>query len=235
MQVLVTSCWARRFLWYASVLLCCVPITLCSQDKPLKTAYLECVRDNRGRNIASRSLQTPVFESKQAFKAYGLVFASYSPEGACKSISTVYLAEPAGTFRVVRQQTEELLADGTVYDGNGIQNIQWSPSGTRLLIEISQWTWGTDAGSNTKYILVGTSGDGGRELPVVSAIQRYFAQPCVMLVSSKGWLDDAHIGIEINSDKDVDEEGRRGPTRSCVGSTTQFSFDTDSGEFGKWQ
>jgi hypothetical protein len=168
-------------------------------------------------------------------KAYGLVVASYSPEGTCKNTSTVYLAEPGGKFRVALQQTEERLPDGSVYDGNGIENVQWSPSGTRLLIEVSQWTWGTDTGSYTKYILVTASEDEPREVPILSAIQRYFAQECARLVSSKGWLDDKHIGIEIKPDQDVDEDGKGGPTRSCVGTTTQFSFDVDSGDFIKWR
>jgi hypothetical protein len=228
--VSVTLCWAPRFLWYASVPLCCGPTTVYSQGKPLKTEYAKCVRDSNGRDVASRSLQTPVFDSKQGFKAYGLVVASYLPEGICKNTSTVYLAEPAGTFRVALQQTQELLPNGSVYDGNGIETLQWSPSGTRLLIEMSQWTWGTDAGSYTKYILVTASGDRARELPIVSAIEGYFAQPCVRLVSSKGWLDDTHIGIEINSDKDADEEAKLGTTRPCFGTTTQFSFDIDSGD-----
>jgi hypothetical protein len=235
MQVSVISGWAARFPWYASVLLCCVATTVHSQEKPLKTEYLECLRNNKGRDVASRSLQTPVFVSKQGFKAYGLVVASYSPEGTCKNTSTVYLAEPGGKFRVALQQTEERLPDGSVYDGNGIENVQWSPSGTRLLIEVSQWTWGTDTGSYTKYILVTASEDEPREVPILSAIQRYFAQECARLVSSKGWLDDKHIGIEIKPDQDVDEDGKGGPTRSCVGTTTQFSFDVDSGDFIKWR
>jgi hypothetical protein len=234
MQAIVIS-WAPRFLCYASVLLGCVATTVYSQDKPLKTEYLECVLDNKSRNVASRSLQTPVFESEQGFKAYGLVIASYSPEGACKNTSTVYLAEPARTFRVVFQQTQERLADGSVYDGNGIENMHWSLSGTRLLVEVSQWTWGTDTGLYTKYILVTAYGDGVTELPIASAIRRYFVQPCIRLVSSKGWVDDTHIGIVINPDKDVDEEGKADPTRSCVGTTTQFSFDIDSGDLVKWR
>lgn len=164
-----------------------------------------------------------------------MVVASHLPEGTCKNTSTFYLAEPAGTFRVALRQTPEPLPDGSVYDGNGIETIQWSPSGTRLLIEVSQWTWGTDYTWNTKYILLTPAEGGARELPIMAAIQRYFAQPCARLVSLKGWLDDARIDIELNSDKDVDEEDVAGPTPSCVGTPTGFSFDVDAGDFLKWR
>ncbi len=179
-------------------------------------------------------MPTPVFDSKQGFRAYGVVLASHSAEGACKNSSTVYFAQPAGTFRVALQQTPEPLPDGSVYDGNGIKSIQWSPSGTRLLIEVSQWTWGTDSDWNTKYILLTPEGD-VRELPIMAAIQKHFAQPCVWLDRSKGWLDDARIDIELNPAKDVDEEGVAGPTPSCIGTPTQFSFDVVSGDFLNWR
>jgi hypothetical protein len=85
------------------------------------------VRDDKGHDVASRSVQTAVFNSQQGFRAYGVVVASHSPERTCKNTSTVYLVEPGGTFRVALQQTPELLPDGSVYDGNGVETIQWSP------------------------------------------------------------------------------------------------------------
>jgi hypothetical protein len=34
------------------------------------------MRDDKGIDVASRSMPTPVFDSKQGFKAYGVVVAS---------------------------------------------------------------------------------------------------------------------------------------------------------------
>lgn len=226
---------APRFLRYACILLCCAPTSGYPHSKALVTEYLECIQDNKGRDIASRSMPTPVFHSKQGFRAYGVVVANLSPEGVCKNTSTVYLADPSRSFRVAFQQTPEPLPDGTVYDGNGIERIQWSPSGTRLLIGVSQWTWGTDSTWNKKYIVLTGSEGSAKELPIKDAIRKYFAQPCAWLSSSKGWLDDTRIDIEINPYKDVDEEGAPGPTRSCVQKPTQFTFDVDSGEFRNWR
>ena len=164
-------------------------------------------------------------------KAYGVVVASRSPEGACTNTTTVYFAEPASTFRVAFQQQPERLPDGSVYDGNGVENIQWSPAGTRLLIEVSQWTWGTDSAWNTKYILISPATGEVQEVPIAAVIQKYFAKPCAWLDSSKGWLDDGRIDIELKPYKDLDEEGELGPTPSCVAKPTRFSFDVDSGNF----
>jgi hypothetical protein len=101
------------------------------------------------------------------------------------------------------------------------------------LIEVSQWTWGTDSTWNTKYILV-TPGTGEvRELPIMTAIQKHFAKTCAWRDSSKGWSDEARIEIGIEAAKDVDEEGLLNRTPSCVGNTTQFSYDVNSGNFLK--
>lgn len=122
-----------------------------------------------------------------------------------------------------------------MYDGNGIENIEWSPAGTRLLIEVSQWTWGTDSTWNTKYILVNPATREVRQLPITAAIEKNFAKPCAWLISSKGWLDDGRINIELKPYKDVDEEGNAGPTPSCVGGPTGFSLDMDSGDSLNWR
>jgi hypothetical protein len=235
MRLTPVLCRAPRFLWYGCLLFCCVPASAFAQGKPLATEYVECLRDDKGLDVGSRSMQTPVFDSKQGFRAYGMVVASRSLEGTCKNTSTVYLAEPAGTFRVALRQTPELLPDGSVYDGNGIESIQWSPSGTRALIQVSQWTWGTDSTWNTKYILLTPAEGSARELPIPAAIQRYFAQPCARLVSSMGWLDDGRISIELMPVKDVDEEGVADPTPSCVAKPTLFSFEVGSGDFLNWR
>src|SRR5438874_8364553 len=187
-----------RFLWCVFLLFCCVPVSAFAQGKPLATEFVKCMQDDKGRDVGSRSIQTPVFESTQRFRAYGVVVARYLPQGACKNTSTVYVAEPAGAFRVALQQSTELLPSGSVYDGNGIETIEWSPSGTRFLVQVSQWTWGTDSGEYTKYILLTPDEGSVRELPIPAAIQRYFAQPCARLVSSKRWLDDGRrISIEL--------------------------------------
>jgi hypothetical protein len=222
---------ALRLFSSAPLLLCCVSASAFAQNKPLVTRYIECMRDDKGRDIGSQTMRTPVFDSKRGFKVYGVVVASQTQQETCNNTSTIYLAEPAGTFRVAFQQTSEFLPDGGVYDGNGIEGIEWSPSGTRTLIQVSQWTWGSDFGWNTKYILLAAAEGIARELPLSAAIQRHFAQPCARLVNTKGWLDDGRISIEVMPVNDLDEEGIADQTASCVEQPTLFTFEVDSSDF----
>lgn len=233
MRVRVVLCRAAWFLWFGYALLSSLLPTVFAEDKPLTTRYVECVRDDKGRDLASRSMQTNVVDSKRGLRAYGVVVANYSPDGGCKNTITVYLAGPSGKYRVAFQQTPQRLPDGSVYDGNGIETIQWSPSGARLLIAVSQWTWGTDSTWNTKYVLLTAPQGHARDLPVMVAIDRYFAQPCRRLITSKGWLNDVQIGIEIEPAKDVDEDAVATPNASCVSAPTRFAFDVKSGDLLK--
>ena len=214
----------------AFLLLCTVPVHSFAQgSKPLVTQYAECVKDDKGSDIASRALPTPVFESKLGFRTYGVVVAKRSPEGSCNNTSAVYIAGPGGAFQLALQQKPEPLPDGSVFDGNGIEAIRWSPSGERLLVEVWQWTWGTDSTWNTKYVLINPGEQSARELPVSEAINRYFAKPCIRVLTSKGWLDDTRIGIEVSPTKDIDEEGVTLATPSCVQNPTKLWFDVVSG------
>ena len=231
--LLLTPLRFRRCCSYICLSFCCLAAKAFTEVKPLSTQYLECVQDDKGANVVSRSLPTPVFDSQQGFRAYGVVVASQFPKGGCENTTTVYLADPGRTFRVVFQQRAERLPDGSVYDGNGIINLLWSPSGTRLLIEVSQWTWGTDSTWNTKYVLFTSETGEVTELPITAAIQRHFSKPCGWMDSSEGWLDDEQIAIELKPSPDVDEEGDVGPTPSCVDKATQFSFDVNFGEFSQ--
>jgi hypothetical protein len=235
MRLRLTSSFELECHWCACLLLCCLAAKAVAQSKMLPTAYVECVQDDKGVYVASRSVPTPVFDSKQGFRAYGVVIASRSPEGACKNTTTVYLAEPEGTFRVGFQQQSERLPDGSVYDGAGLENIDWSPAGKRLLVKVSQWTWGTDGTWNTKYILLTPATGEVRELPISAAIQKHFAKPCTWLVSSQRWLDDGRIEIQLKADNELDEEGNAEETPSCIEKPTRFSFDVDSGDFLNWR
>lgn len=231
MRIPLTPCRLSRYRWYACLLFCCAAANAFADDKPLPTQLVECVQDAKGVSLASQSIATPVFDSKQGFRAYGVVVASSSPQGACTNTTTIYLAEPIGTVRIAFQQQSERRQDGSVYDGNGIEKIQWSPAGTRLLIVVSQWTWGTDSTWNTKYILFTPATGRVSELPISAGIQKYFAKPCTWFDSPGAWLDDGRIAIKLQPYNSVDEEGNPEATPSCIATPAWFSFDVDSGDF----
>jgi len=196
-------------------------------SKPLTSQYLECVRNAKGVPVASRTEQTPLFVAKDNTRAYGVVVAEYD-SGACTNMSSIYIAEPQRHFTLLFKQVAEPLPDGTVYDGNGIQAIRWSPSGKRLLIEISQWTWGTDFGFNIKYMLLNRDGKALRQIMPEEAIWNRFTGPCQASIASRGWTDDTHIEFEVAPSQTYDVEGVPDPEPPCVNHSTIVTFDVVS-------
>ena len=195
--------------------------------KPLATQSVECARDQLETSSVENRADTGV-RSEQITRAYGVVAAEYGGQGSCKNVTSVYIAGPQLAFKLVFKQVAEPLPDGTVYDGNGIQAIRWLPSGKHLLIEVSQWTWGTDSTWNIKYMLLNHDGNALQQILPENAIWKRSATPCQMSVTSKGWSDDSHIEFEVNPTQDVDVEGVPEPEPPCVEHTTNFTFDVVS-------
>jgi hypothetical protein len=196
-------------------------------NKALATQYLECVRNAEGKDVASRKEQTPVFATEDGTRAYGVAAAEYG-SGTCKNTSFVYIAKPQRPFVLLFKQVAEPLPDGTVYDGNGIQAIRWSPSGKWLLIEISQWAWGTDSTFHTKYLLLHRGENAPRQIMPEETIWKRFTHRCQMSNASRGWTDNSHIEFEVSPSQTKDEEGVPDPEPPCVKQMTRFSFDVVS-------
>ena len=195
-----------------------------NQHETLSTRYVECLRNAQGLPVASRAIKTPIFASADGSRAYGIVRAEHH-SFSCENISRIYLANAHGPFRVLFRQGEEKLPNGMVYDGNGVEAIRWSPSGTRLLLEVSQWTWGTDSTWNTKYILFTKGHPEPQQLSPEETIWQQFPQPCQMTIESLGWTDDTHVAFSVSPSREYDEEGTPLPTPPCVDKTKRFTFD----------
>jgi hypothetical protein len=195
------------------------------QHQTLSTRSVDCLSNAQGQPIASQTARTPIFTSADGSRAYGVVTAEYRSSGSCENISQIYFADVDGSLRVLFRQGEESLPDGTVYDGNGVEAIRWSPSGTRLLLEVSQWTWGTDSTWNTKYILFTKGQPEPRQLAPEETIGQHFTQPCLRTIESLGWTDDTHVAFNVNASREYDEEGTPDSTPSCVDKPTRFTFD----------
>lgn len=195
-----------------------------NQNETLSTHYVECSRDALGLPVGSRTEKTPVFTSADGSKAFGIVTAEYQP-GRCENISRIFMVGAGGTHRELFHQGEETLPNGMVYDGNGVEAMRWSPSGIRLLVEISQWTWGTDFGWNTKYMFFTKDQPEPEQLTPEETIWQQFPHPCQMTIESLGWVDDRHIGFKAAPSQDHDEEGAPDPTPPCIDKVTRFIFD----------
>src|SRR5207302_7691183 len=156
---------------------------------------------------------------------YGEVNAELLRGGGCHNNTTVYMAKTNGSFRPILRQGVEGLPDGTIYDGNGVAYLNWSPSGRSLLVVLFQWTKGTDDGGNYKYFLIEEDDNSAKLIFPEHAIWEQFKRPCLALIKFDGWIDNQRIGLEVRPFVATDEEGKRDPTPACIKETTMFSFD----------
>ena len=208
------------------LLIVCSPFAVRPQSlKPLPTEFVNCVTNQRGVATASNKQRTPLVKSSVGNIAYGEVTAETSRGGSCQNNTTVYTAGSNGSFRPVLQQGVERIPDGSIYDGNGIAYLSWSPSGRNLLAVLFQWTYGTDAGGNYKYFVIGKEDNSANLIFPERAIWEKFKPPCNALISFNGWVDNQRIRLEVRPFVATDEEGKRDPTPACIKETTMFSFD----------
>ena len=221
----------RNVLSASLMLIACFPFALNAQSlKPLPTEFVDCVTNERGAFIASRKEQTPMLTSSIGSIAYAEVSAETSGDGDCENNTTVYIAERnGGAFRPVLRQGEEHLPDSSIYDGNGVAYLSWSPSGKNLLAVVFQWTYGTDGGGNYKYLLIEEDNSAKLILPE-RAIWEQFKKPCYASISFNGWIDNRRIGLEVRPFVAMDDEDEPDPTPSCVKEATTFSFDLGTKE-----
>jgi hypothetical protein len=214
-------------------LVLCLPTAVIAQPtKLLSTQYVDCVTNAKGQPVASREVRTPVFTSKKGARAFGVITASSLPLGACENRTTLYVAEPHNSFRLVYRQETEPDNAGSAYDGNGIEAIHWSPSGKRVFFQISQWIWGSDGDGGRKHVVF-TSGDHkARSISLIETVWKQFKQECTVRIETPGWIDDDRIKVEAHPFVDTSEEGAP-PTLSCIQKPAKFSFNVDTGTYAR--
>lgn len=195
--------------------------------KPLATRYVECVRNDKGVDLASRKVRTPSIVSKRGDRAFAVVAADL--DRGCSNTSMLYVAEPHSSFRLVFAQDVERNADSTISDGNGIEAILWSPSGKRLLAQVPQWTMASDADWDMKYILFSAGDWKAHEVPASDSIWSHFNRECAARLETEGWIDDDHVELIVKYLFSTDVEGEPDGTPSCVQKPMRFSFDVRTG------
>ncbi len=216
-----------RNVYHASlILIVCFPFAVNGQSlRPLPTEFVDCLTNQLGVPVASNRRQTSLFESKVGIAAYAEIEAKASTPAHCQNSTTVYVGKSKGSFRPVLRQDVERLPDGSVYDGNGVPYLSWSPSGATLLVVLFQWTYGTDSGGNYKYFLIEKEHNSAKLILPERAIWKMFKGPCSALINFNGWIDNRRIGLEVRPFVATDEEGKPDTIPACVKETTTFSFD----------
>jgi hypothetical protein len=219
-----------RTLVYAATVLAFLTCAF-AQGTHLATQYVDCERNARGENVASREMKTPVFTSKLGDRAYGIVIARLVGTD-CKYGSTIYLSKGMGEYQVIFKQEAEQNPDTTWFEGSGVQNLRWSPDGENLLVEIFQWKNGSDAAGRTKYLIFNRDHSSSvKEIGPEELVYNWFHKDCSPLMESTGWIDETHIGIQVKPFTLTDEEGKPDKTTpTCVDKPNLFSFDVGKGK-----
>jgi hypothetical protein len=180
------------------------------------TAYLSCTywTGKAWSERTPRSARTPVFESKQGFRAYGEVKIAVTGED-CENTTTLYVASGAG-----QEFKAAYTASGS--DGNGIRLVGWSPDGSKLLAEVTFWEYETDRGFGHVPLIYETAIGKAKEVPAaVGALSNHFGRECEFEMAVAGWRSDQQLLIRVS--KTPDDESYE--QHFCVSRPRLFVFD----------
>jgi hypothetical protein len=190
------------------------------KDQPLASAtnptYLSCTvwTDKEWSKPASRSARTPVKQSTKGFRAYGEVAVSVNGED-CENTTTLFVALPdSKEFKPVYTTSEG--------GGNGIRLLDWSPSGDRLLAEVTFWTYESDIGFGYIPVIYDASTNSAKELRSMDkALVQHLGSDCSFEDHVRGWKTDQRLLVRVSPDPSTEED----EDHSCVAQPRFFVYD----------
>ena len=131
----------------------------------------------------ARSARTPVKQSPKGYRAYGEVSVTVHDED-CENTSALYVAAPGATEFKIAYTTSQ-------GGGNGIRLLDWSPSGDRLLAEITFWTYESDVGFGYLPVIYDASTNSAREvLAMDKALVKLLGSDCGFEDHVRGWKSE---------------------------------------------
>jgi hypothetical protein len=168
-------------------------------DEPLVSAtnptYLSCMfwTGKEWSKPAARSARTPVVRSAKGFLAYAEVKVVVHDED-CENTSTLYVASSEGKeFKIVYEKKPSESG------GNGIRVIGWSPSGDRLLAEVTVWAYNSDAGFEYIPVIHDLATASGKEISELDkALIRHFGSNCGFEHKTTRWKTNQQILVKVS-------------------------------------
>lgn len=179
-------------------------------------AYLGCTTwtGHEWTKPTARSARTPILESPKGFRAYGEVKVVVE-DGSCDNTTKLYVASAGErSFRTVYSPS--------VSDGNGIRLVGWSPSGDKLLAEVTLWKYETDLGYGHLALVYDTVKGSAKEIRALDqALDRHFGTDCNFKLAIEGWKTDEQLLVKISPllESEVDEP------HDCVKEPQLIVFD----------
>jgi hypothetical protein len=180
-------------------------------DGPLVSAtnptYLSCTvwTGKDWSKPAARSARTVVKQSSKGYRAYGEVSVTVHYED-CDNTTTLYVAAPgAKEFKVVYTTSQG--------GGNGIRLVDWSPSGERLLAEITFWTYESDVGFGYLPVIYNASTNSAREVQSMDkALVGLLGSDCGFEDHVRGWRTEEQLLVIVSPSLGVEQDEES----SCV-------------------
>jgi hypothetical protein len=177
------------------------------KDQPLVSAmdpaYLSCTvwTGKEWTKPAARSARTPQLASSKGFRAYAEVKVEVDADGSCDNTSILYVASAdGGQFQPISMKTP------STSDGNGIRLIGWSPSGDKLLLEVTLWKYETDLGFDHVVVIYDAVAHSVKEdRKLDDALTHHFGPDCEFKISARGWKTDLQILVRISRTPESDE------------------------------
>ena len=106
--------------------------------------------------------------------------------------------------------------------GNGIRLLDWSPSGDRLLAEITFWTYESDAGFGYLPVIYDAPTNSAREVQAMDkALVGFLGSDCVFEDHVRGWRSEERLLVRVSPSVGVEEDEES----SCVKQQLLFLYD----------
>jgi hypothetical protein len=199
-----------------------LPITERSND----TAEVSCWKGSG--NITSRLGRSPITSSSAGYRAYVEVkAAAFRPKyeetyagPLCENTSRLFLAGPGDAeFKIAYSQSPDLS------DGNSLKLIDWSPEGTRLLMERTVWKYESE-GDYTDLVLFSVSPETLTAPDLSKTLEGRFGKDCGSEDSVIGFTPEGNVVVAVAPLEDT--YYNEGAT-SCVKQRTLVALDAKRG------
>ena len=184
-------------------------------------SYLSCWQGRDQTDFGSRQQRTAILVSHTGAKAFGTVVATASSTGSCQNTTTLFASdgktEPENVYRVSREGTQ---------DGNGIRLVAWSPSGRKLLAEITTWAYGSDAGLGKLLLVYDTVTKHASELTVFPQLIAALGEKCDLQVSAMRWISDGEV--LVSAKRQLPESDTEATSLDCPPTQHFFRLDVST-------
>lgn len=186
-----------------------------SQD----TIFVSCWSGPRSDTFRTRSVKSPTISSGTGQKAYVSVKTTASGR-SCRNNTKLFVAGPTGEFRKAFE-----LEPNETDDGNGMRLIGWSRGGTKLLAELTRWTYGSDTGMDRDVIVYDSGARRISKFDVAESLATHFGQDCAFDFETKAWHEPGAVVVAVRVYKDNLDE----TLKSCVQQPTNLIVELATG------